>query len=378
MRILHVSNYYFPHIGGIEQIARDCVNALKDHQNKVICFNHEKGNDTDIVDGVEIIRVGCQAKISSQSIAMGYGKALKKVMKEFKPQTVIFHYPNPFVAHSLLKFVKMDFKLVLYWHLDIVKQKFLKKFFNGQNLKLLRRADKIIATSPNYLEESEYLPRFKDKAEVVANCINTTRLIITEEAQDFANKLREENKDKIILFAVGRHVPYKGMEYLVRASKHLDNRFKIFIGGKGPLTQSLTELAKGDDKVVFAGKIPDYQLVGYMLACDVYCFPSITKNEAFGISLAEAMFFGKPAVTFTIKGSGVNYVSLNGITGLEVENGNSQKYAKAITLLAEDAVMRENMGKAAKIRVEENFLTQTFMEKIVKVVESLQTTAEND
>ena len=54
MRILHISNYYFPHIGGIEQTARDCVNALKEHENKVICFNHEKGSDKDIVDAVAV------------------------------------------------------------------------------------------------------------------------------------------------------------------------------------------------------------------------------------------------------------------------------------------------------------------------------------
>ena len=371
MRILHISNYYFPHIGGIEQTARDCVNALKEHENKVICFNHEKGSDKDIVDGVEIIRVACQAKISSQSIALGFGRALKNVMNDFKPEAVIFHYPNPFVAHSLIKFFKRDFKLVLYWHLDIIKQKFLKKFFGGQNLKLLRRADKIIATSPNYLEHSEYLPRFKEKCAIVPSCVNLTRLQVTEEAKEAAGRIRELNAGKIILFAVGRHVPYKGMEYLVRASKYLDGRFKIYIGGAGPLTESLKTLAAGDSKIEFLGKIPDNALIAHMLACDIYCFPSVTKNEAFGLSLAEAMYFSKPAVTFTIEGSGVNYVNLNGITGLEVENGNSEKYAEAIKLLADDPVMRENMGKAAKIRVENNFLYGAFAEKIKQEIQSL-------
>ena len=45
----------------------------------------------------------------------------------------------------------------------------------------------------------------------------------------------------------------------------------------------------------------------------IFCFPSITRNEAFGIALAEAMYCGKPAVTFTIEGSGVNFVSLDGV-----------------------------------------------------------------
>lgn len=50
----------------------------------------------------------------------------------------------------------------------------------------------------------------------------------------------------------------------------------------------------------------------------MFAFPSVTKNEAFGVALAEAMYCYTPAVTFTIEGSGVNWVNLNGITGIEV------------------------------------------------------------
>ena len=97
-----------------------------------------------------------------------------------------------------------------------------------------------------------------------------------------------------------------------------------------------------------------------MLACDIFCFPSITKNEAFGIALAEGMYFEKPAVTFTIPGSGVNYVNLNGVTGLEAENRNYEKYAEAIKLLADNEEMRAVYGKAARERVVNNFLYENF------------------
>ena len=42
-KILHISKYYYPFSGGIEQIARDCVNALKDdYEQRVIAFNEDK------------------------------------------------------------------------------------------------------------------------------------------------------------------------------------------------------------------------------------------------------------------------------------------------------------------------------------------------
>lgn len=368
MRILHISKYFYPFIGGVEQVARDCINALPDNEHKLICFNHEKGTRTDIIDGVEIIRVGCFAKIASQSIAFGYGKQLKKVMNEFKPDVVIFHYPNPFVAHYLLKHKKKDFKLILYWHLDIYKQKLLKLFFKKQNKRLCERADKIIATSPNYIEQSPYLSLYKEKCRMVPNCVNTKRLKPTAASIELAKKIKEANPEKAICFAVGRHVPYKGMEYLIRASKLLDDNFKIYIGGQGPLTDSLKELAKDDDKVEFIGKVLDDNLMAHFIACDMFCFPSITKNEAFGIALAEAMYYGKPAVTFTINCSGVNYVSLNGITGIEVENRNVEAYAKAITELADNEAMRLQYGHNAKIRVEENFTFDKFKEYLQKEV----------
>lgn len=374
MKILQISNYYYPHIGGIEQVARDASNALKDgHEVKVFCFNHEKGNAADDVDGVEIIRAGCFAKFASQSMSLSYGKLLKKTFKSFNPDVVIFHCPNPFGAHYLLKVLKKypACKLVIFWHLDIVKQKTLAKFFHGQTKRLLKRAVKILATSPNYIEGSKYLSLNKEKCSVLSCCVSNDRIKATATDIENAEKLKNANNGKCLCFAIGRHVPYKGMEYLVKASKLLDDNFKIVIGGAGPLTEELKALAKGDDKIEFVGKIDDSALKAYMLACDIFCFPSITKNEAFGIALAEAMSFAKPAVTFTIEGSGVNYVSLNKVTGLEVENANVEQYAAAIRTLAGDAALREQYGKAAKERADRLFTEEVFRSTLKEIINSI-------
>ena len=372
-KVLHISKYYFPFSGGTEQIARDVVLSLKDScEQKVIAFNDGKEDKIDFVDDIEIIKCGCFAKISAQSLSISYRKQLHKVIEEFNPDIVIFHYPNPFVASFLLKELKnRDIKLVVYWHLDIIRQKFLRVLFNGQNRKLLERADKVIATSPNYIEGSTWLQSVKEKCVVVPNCINVERMELSAEIKERAEKIRKENKGKTICVAVGRHTEYKGFTYLIKASKLLDDSFRVFITGKGELTDSLQKEAEGDSKVIFTGRIDDVELKALIYASDIFCFPSITKNEAFGLALAEAMYYEKPAVTFTIPGSGVNYVCLNSENGIEVENRNVEAYAMAIKKLANNEELRKKYGMAGKQRVEENFLSSIFAMNISKEIKNI-------
>ena len=382
-KILHISKYYYPFIGGVEEVAADITAALRkgDYEQKIICFNEDSTTDGvtthrgetvhDEINGVEVIRCGTLVKMASQALSLTYYSELKKVMQSYRPDIVVFHYPNPFVSQFLLLFKKMDFKLVVYWHLDITKQKVLSKFFYHQNIELLKRADKIVATSPNYIKGSPFLRRFRDKCIVIPNCINNERLTVTPEIEQLAAKIRRKYKDKIICFGLGRHIPYKGFIKLVEASRYLDDRFAILIGGKGELTGMLMKEASGDSKVHFLGKISDEQLIACLMAADIFCFPSVTKNEAFGIALAEGMYFGKPAVTFTIEGSCVNYVNIKDVTGLECPNSDSAAYAKALKKLADDPELRQKLGSAGRQRVLDNFTFDTFCDNIRDMIEKL-------
>ena len=464
VRVLHISKYYYPFTGGTEQVARQCVRALKEsgdavyeqtrkeagdsaYEQVVICFDHKgmKGpsakersaDSVDRVDGIRVVRCRCEAKVASQSLSFSYRRRLKAVFMQFDPDIVVLHYPNPFATHYLLSFLKPDQKLIVYWHLDIVKQKLLGKLFAGQNRRLLERADRVVATSPNYIEGSAWLSQYRRKCVAIPNCIDENGL---------DGHFPEYPKDKILCLAVGRHVEYKGFRYLIEAAQYLDDRFEIVITGGGPLTEELKEQAeelkryagveelkrhaeteerklyaeteeqkryaeaeerkrhveseernlhadpeqeeeayqpesadtaeyvhdesetdsglnskgKGLPEIIFAGLVSDEELKTYLHACDIFCFPSITKNEAFGIALAEAMYCAKPAVTFTIEGSGVNYVSLNGITGIECPNRDSRAFAEAMKLLADRPDLREQYGKAARARVEELFLYRQY------------------
>ena len=67
-KVLHISKYYYPFTGGIEQVARDAVRALQGKfEQKILCFEHDNSENQNVVDEVEVIRCKCQCKIFSQA-----------------------------------------------------------------------------------------------------------------------------------------------------------------------------------------------------------------------------------------------------------------------------------------------------------------------
>ncbi len=365
-KVLHIPNYYYPHIGGIEQVTRDCVNALKGkYEQRIICFNSDKNTIKETVDDVPITRVGKNVEVLSQSICLSYKKELRDIIDNFNPDIIVFHYPNPYVAHYLIPLIKKrNIKFILYWHLDITKQKIVRGLFVHQNNKLLDMADVVVATSPNYVEGSKYLSKHKNKCIVINNCINDSRLALNDDIVNKSFEIKKSCENKKILFAIGRHVKYKGIGYLVEAAKYLPQDVVVYIGGKGPLTENLQKQARGLKNIKFLGRLSDEDFKAYLLACDVFCFPSITKNEAFGLALAEAMYYGKPSVTFTIPGSGVNYVSLDNVTGLETHFLDAKLYAENIIKMLNNPVMCSEMGNKAKERVLELFTYSRYKNSI--------------
>lgn len=384
-KVLQISKYYFPFLGGTEQVARDIAKALKhyeDVEQKIICFNedaklegyvnHHEETVCEEVDGVEVIRCGYVAKYASQALSTSYGKELKKVINEFDPDLIILHYPNPFVTYYLLRYIQPHCKLAVYWHLDITKQKILKHFFNGQNKKLIARSSKILGATPVHVNESAYSEIMGAKKYVLPYAIDEKRLVISDDEIKVAMEIRKKYEGKILGFFIGRHVPYKGLQYLLEASACMrGDKMHFLIAGTGELTQELKTLSVNDSKVEFVGRVTDSQWRSYLYACDIFCFPSITRNEGFGLAQAEAMYYGKPVVTFTIPGSGVNFVTQNGVTGIECPNSDSMAYADALLRLANDPELRKKMGDAGRQRVLDNFTEAQFVKNVGKLLDDV-------
>mgnify|MGYP000784147404 CR=1 FL=1 len=361
MRILHISKYYYPYIGGVENTCKYLVEGLVEHETAVVCFNEENKDVIDEVNGHKVYRVATWINIARQALSLSYFPMLRKAIKEFKPDVIHFHWANPFPAAVLLAVMPKDVKLVIHWHMDIIKQKRIYPFIKPIETALLKRADRVMVTSPNYRDCSVPLQPFKDKVDIVQSAIDEN-LFIKKGSDDFRiAEIKKEYGNKPIVFFVGRHIQYKGLPYLIEAERKVKSDCVFVIAGGGPLTGELKASCKSD-RVHFVGRIADDDLRAYLYAAKVFAFPSTTKNEAFGVALAEAMYCGTPAATFTIEGSGVNWVSINNETCLETPNRDVEAYARNIDTLLSDTALHDRLAQAGKERAERMFAIPKMIE----------------
>lgn len=369
MRILHISKYYYPYIGGVENICKYLVDNTLTEEVAVVCFNDKRHDSIDVVDGVKVYRVGAWVTIARQALSLSYFTILRRAIKEFQPDVIHFHWANPFPASVLLCMIPKNVKLIIHWHMDIIKQAKIYPLIKPVETMLLNRADRIVVTSPQYRDGSKPLQPYKLKIRVVPNAFDKGLFDKVLE-NDHSEEVKARYDGKKIVFFIGRHIQYKGLPFLLEAEKYVKGDCVFLIAGGGPLTEDLKAICKSK-RVKFIGRLSDEELVWHHKAASVFAFPSITKNEAFGVALAEAMYCYTPAVTFTIKGSGVNWVNQNGITGIEVANKDVVAYAEAIDKLLSNETLARKYAEAAHLRAVENFTISKMMEKMNEVYDEL-------
>ena len=381
MKILQLGKFY-PIRGGVEKVMWDLTRGLSergipcdmlcatmktdpvDPPDQPRCTVTSEGKVIRFNDCGRVICVPALAKKAATMISPAMVRWLRRHAAEY--DLIHIHHPDPMAALAL-RLSGYKGRVILHWHSDILSQKTLLALYRPLQSWLIRRAERIVGTTPVYVRESPALQGVQDKITYVP--IGILPIKTDEKA---VLEMRNRYNGKKIVVSLGRLIPYKGYATLVEAAARLDESYQVLIGGMGPLRESLQaqiDFLGLQERVKLLGYVPDEDLPALYGACDVFVLSSVMKTEAFGIVQIEAMSCGKPVVATRIPASGVSWVNEDGVSGLNVEPGDPQALTDAIRRICDDREVWQRYAKGARMRFERMFTAQSMIDKMTDIYE---------
>jgi rhamnosyl/mannosyltransferase len=372
LKVLHLGKFDGD-VAGIERYLRALLGVLPEDIVPInLVANDVARTDEHRQYPYLTVRAASHGIVASVAVAPSMPLIARRLHHEHRFDIVHLHFPDPlgqFTAMTLPRSVKR----VISWHSDIIKQRAALAVYQPFLNAFVRDADAIIGATPQHFSSSQQMAPGKpgQLREVIPYGFDPEALGWSEAARATRARLEQERGRRPSIFAVGRHVYYKGFDVLIRAMRSVDA--ELWIGGRGPYTESFRQAAQDAgvaDRVRFLGFIPDAELIAYYDACDVFCMPSTERAEQFGLVQLEAMHCGKPVVA-TRLGTGVEYVTLDEVTGLLVNPGDEQALAQALNRLLADPALRTRLGEAGRRRVAEEFSVRRMVDKTVALYHRL-------
>lgn len=283
--------------GGVEIVVKElCTRMVRDGYT-VTCYNrtghHVSGAEYD--DFNEIEQEGLRQKkvptIEKKGVAAVSASFFAAVCSAFGRYDVVhIHAEGPaFFAWIPKLFGK---KVVVTIHgLDWQREKWKaglgSKFIRQGERNAVKYADEIIVLSKGVQEY--FRNTYGRKTFFIPNGVNRPEI----RREEFINQKFGLTKDSYILF-LGRLVPEKGVQYLIKAFKSVNTEKKLVIAGGSSDTDSfikeLKELARDDQRIIFTGFVQGQLLDELYSNAYIYTLPS--DLEGMPLSLLEAMSYG--------------------------------------------------------------------------------------
>lgn len=305
MKVLIVCPYFHPHIGGVESHVKDLSKFLVKRGFEVTVLSNDipKGYREFVLEGVHVIRTKPLAEVFRTPIDPQIYFATKKIGREF--DLIHIHFPpplTPYFASSAAK--KIGKPVILTYHcdptLDNIFLTFLERAYEYTlGRRIIANSDAVIVTTEQYKRTSKLLWGVKSYW-VIPNAVD----IEFFDGKDYSKEFYEKyNIEEDFALFVGRLVPHKNVEVFIEAAEYTNVRHIII--GDGPHKRFLETYAKHlgvEDRVLFLGKIPKEDLRAAYSAASLVVLPSISRLEAFGIVLLEALAMGRPILAADIPG----------------------------------------------------------------------------
>jgi glycosyltransferase involved in cell wall biosynthesis len=215
------------------------------------------------------------------------------------------------------------------------------------------------------------------KIQIVPMGVDTRRF----EGKD-ANQQRGRyglGRDDFLILYVGRLSEVKGVEFLIRAMRILEDKTvdaKLLVVGDGPLEEPLKNLVASLElggRVEFVGRKTGSELDDYFVMADVVVVPSIVTDhgdtEGLPVVILEAMAAGKPVVASDV--GGISDAVENEKTGLLTEERAPKDISEAIVRLMSDKQLYDNLAHNALDRANNQYSWSAVSEKFNRLLRDL-------
>jgi glycosyltransferase involved in cell wall biosynthesis len=288
MKIAEVCPRYRPYIGGVETHVEELSRRLIRKGHEVTVLSTDPSGRLprgETIEGVAVKRFSAFAPGDSYYFSSSLRSFLKKA-GDFDVVHAHGYHAFPAYYAASAKARKFIFTPHYHGHGHTLFRDLLLKPYALLGRRIFDRADRVICVSE--FEKSLVCRDFKcdDRVEVVPNGVNKAEF---EGVEPYPKGL------KVILY-VGRLEEYKGVQYAIRALPFLPWH-RLHIIGKGPYKDTLAREAVAAgviDRVAFMVEQTREELLRWYATADVFIM--LSKFEAYGITVAEALTAGVPCV----------------------------------------------------------------------------------
>ena len=178
-RVLHIGKYFPPHRGGMETYLKDLMNLQHSRGYAVTALVHTSSNqflseaftvENQAHGSYSVTAVGKWFSVGVMPVSPLFLWSAIKQVRQFRPEIIHLHLPNAFTPWLPLISLFTNAKWMCSWHSDVITPQagLLMKLLYKTGYKpletiLLRRCEKIFASSAAYAAGSEALSKYFKK-----------------------------------------------------------------------------------------------------------------------------------------------------------------------------------------------------------------------
>lgn len=310
-----------------------------------------------------VAKIVCVSSYGRRALRLAQGSEIIYIHNE--PNLLLFLNKRP------------EQRVILHMHNDHLSSRLFRPMYR----RLLNKVDTVVCVS-DYIRQRalQHFPEHASKFKVLFNATDPGVFKpYGQEAYTELGSLAEPLIGHPVILYVGRLVPEKGVDVLIRAfcelkSQHPDARLVIvgssFFAGAvtTPFQSHLKDLAERcKDDIVFTGYLPHAQIKYLYSLSDVTAFPSVWP-EPFGLVMLEAMAAGTCLVAS--RAGGIPEVMENGRTGLLVEPADAHALAEALHIALSSPERRQQWGDAARAKICTEFTWQHLIHQLDVLLEN--------